>query len=76
MHLAFDERIDLVMARLFLSYKAEDIPVCLQRALRTYAALAFVKEPVEEGMYNVDRNSFEGEDRVFLGELAVSGRVD
>ena len=54
MHLALDERIDLVVARLLFPYKAEGIPICLQRTGGTEAVLTFPQEPVEEGIQNVD----------------------
>jgi len=48
----------------------------LQSTSRADAVLALGQEPVEEGVQNVDRDRFEGDQRVFLGELAVSGGVD
>jgi len=54
MHLALDERIYLVVARLLFPYNAEGIPTCLQRAGGTKAVLSFPQEPVEESIQNVD----------------------
>jgi len=39
-HLALDEWIDLVTARLLLPHEAQSVPVCLQRTGRTKAVLA------------------------------------
>lgn len=76
MHLALDKRIDLVTARLLFPYETQGVPVCLQRTGRSKAALALPQKPVEESVQNVDRDAFEGGQRILLGELAVSGRVD
>ena len=54
MHLALDERIDLVVARHLFPYKTEGIPIGLQRTSGTKAVLPFPQEPVEEGTQNVD----------------------
>ena len=54
MHLALDERIDLVDARHLFPYKTQCIPICLQRTGGTEAVLTFPQEPVEKGIQNVD----------------------
>ena len=75
-HLALNERIDLVTARLLLPHEAEGVLVCLQKTGRTKAVLALLQKLVGEGVQNIDRDAFEGGHRVLLGELAVSGGVD
>ena len=40
------------------------------------ATLALSKKPVEEGVHNIDRDAFEGGQRVLLDEFAVSNSVD
>ena len=76
MHLALDERIDLVVARLLFPYKTQCIPIGLQRTSGTEAVLPFPQEPVEEGIQNVDGNAFEGGYGILLSILAVSGNAD
>lgn len=76
MHLALDERIELVTARLLLPHEAQGVPVCLQRTRRTKTVLALPQKPVEEGVQHIDGNALKGGHRVLLGELAVSGGVD
>ncbi len=50
MHLALDERIDLVTTRHLLPHEAQGVPIRLQRASRTKAILALHQKPVEEGV--------------------------
>lgn len=76
MHLAFDQRIHLVTARLLLPYEAQGVPVSLQRTGRTQAVLALPQKPVEEGVQDIDRDAFESGYRVLFSKLAVSGGID
>ena len=74
-HLALHERINHLAACLFLPHQVKHVLVCLQGAGRTQGILSNGEKLIEKTGEDIDRNAFEGDERIFFRECAVSKDV-
>ena len=54
MHLTFNERINLMIARFLFSYKTKSISICLQKIDDIEIVFTFFQKLIEKSIQNVD----------------------